>query len=110
MRKDFKMLESYLSQSGASPGLSMAIQKQVRAKFKQTAMLKLGEVKCLGVLGNYLREALWSQACLGGLSLHPFWSAWSRIDTSCLISFCKSALDLRSLAQGDVIFEEGQHG
>merc|ERR1740121_731081 len=33
--KDFRMLQTYLAQSGAGPGLAMAIKKQVLAKLKQ---------------------------------------------------------------------------
>lgn len=108
--KDFRMLQSYLTQSGASPGLSMAIKKQVLDKLRLKAKVKAGEVRYLAWSANSLQEALWCQVCMAHLQLHPFWSAWGRVNVACLASFCNSALESRSYVPSDLVFEEGRCG
>lgn len=108
--KDFRMLETYLTQSRASPGLCMAIKKQVLAKQRQKAKVSFSDVRYLGWAANSLKEALWCQVCLAHLEHHPFWIAWGRTCTPCLVSFCNAALQKRSLVPSDVLFEEGKRG
>lgn len=107
--KDSRMLQAYLVQSGASPGLTMAIKKQVFAKLRHKAQMNFNEVTYLSWADRSLQDALWCQVCIAHLEPHPFWSAWGRMDTTSLVIFCNKALRLRSYLPSAIVFEEGQY-
>merc|ERR550534_1682523 len=91
-RKDragkMRTLRQYLSESKATPKISVLVTKQVEQRLSVQARLEEQDVAALPLLSHALRVQLRFDTTKPHLQCHPLFRLWINLDSACMQRVC----------------------